>query len=32
MEINSHQYDGKFERNITVLGQTACGRQRLYKT
>ena len=27
MEINSYQYDGKRERNIIVLGQTACGKK-----
>ena len=26
MEINSYQYDCKRERNIIVLGQTACGK------
>ena len=25
MEINSYHYDGKFEVNIPVLGQRACG-------
>ena len=26
MEINSYEYDGKFEGNILLLGQTACGK------
>ena len=26
METNSYQYDVKFEGNILVLGQTACGK------
>ena len=26
MEINSYQYNGKFEGNILVLGQTVCGK------
>ena len=26
MDMKSYRYDGKFEGNILVLGQTACGK------
>ena len=26
MDINNYSYDGKFDGNILVLGQTACGK------
>ena len=26
MDMNNYTYDGKFEGNILVLGQTACGK------